>query len=278
MDYLRGWKALQQDPQWIGKVVIGSVILLTGMCIPVVGQIVLIGWLSLALRRAVCGQDAPLPRLEFDVDYLIKLLKSGFKPFLAQILWSLPMFGVVVVTWCCMSGVSFAVFGALSSGGGGGEAIGLVSLLVTLVGYLVMFVGMFFGGMLLQIGVTRAEIADDLGPALQFKETVNMTKMLFKELFIGSLVLGMVGFVGMLIAAFTLYLGLLPVVMILMTITTFYRAELYRVYLEKGGQPIPVGTLAIEGGDAPLVQAPGQTAAPGPHQGGGGWGPPPVQF
>jgi hypothetical protein len=274
MEYLRGWRALRQDPQWMGKVGIGSLLTLS---IPVVGQMVLMGWNSVALRRAISGQDSPLPRLEFDFDYLTKLLGVGFKPFLAQMLWSMPIVGVLFVGYCCMAG---AVMGAAAAGS---DAGGILGLLLSLASGLVMIGGMFLMGMVLQVGVLRAEVADDIGESLKLKEVLGMTRLLFTELLVGSFVLGLLTMVGGMFAGFTLYLALFPVLVVLGVINTYYRAELYRVYLEKGGEPLPVGPLTVERGDAALVQAPG--AAPGQAQSqsqsqpqGGGWGPPPAQF
>ena len=76
MEYLRGWRAMRQDPQWTNKVLIASVLALSAMCIPVFGQLVLTGWAALMLRRAVSGQDSPLPRMDFDFDYFMKLLNG----------------------------------------------------------------------------------------------------------------------------------------------------------------------------------------------------------
>ena len=102
MEYLRGWRAMRQDPEWLKKIGVGALVTLSGMCIPIVGQIVLVGWTSLILRRAVSGVDAPLPRLDLDFDYLSKLLNVGFKGFLARLLWSLPVVVLVMGSFCCI--------------------------------------------------------------------------------------------------------------------------------------------------------------------------------
>ncbi len=255
MQYLRGWTAFRNDPQGTPKLLWAS---LSGMCIPIVGQLILRGWTSLMLRRAVSGQDAPLPRMEFDIDYLMKLLPLGFKPFLAQVLWSIPFVAILMGSYCCMYlGLIGIIGGAAAGAEAGGEAgagIGLVlGAALMIAGFVFVIVLVTVASMVMQIAVMRAELTDDLNAALRFGDVMNMTKMLKKELFISMLVLQLLGFGLVFVTIFTLYLGLFPGVVMLQIIVTYMRAELYRVYLEKGGQPLPIGPLAVEGGDPPTV-------------------------
>src|SRR5690606_17782082 len=120
----------------------------------------------------------------------------------------------------------------------------------------------------MQIAVLRAELADDVNAAMRFKEVMSMTRMLLKELIVGYFVMTAVGMVGGLFGLITLYIGLFPAIIVLNVIGTYYHAELYKAYLEKGGQPLPVGPLDVEGGDMaqPVPQHPG------------GYQPPPPQF
>jgi len=261
MQYLRGWTALRNDPDWTGKVGWGCLLLLSGMCIPVLGQLVLRGWLAIALRRAVSGQDAPLPRLEWDTDYLGKLIGPGFKGLIAQMLWSAPIVAVVFGCYFCMGAGWMGVIGAAGVGGAAGEEAGALvggglALILYVLVLVLMFAVLMFSSMLLTVAVTRAEIADDLNAAMRFGEVMQMTKMLAKELIIGMFVMSMVNFLVVFFGIITLYLGLFPGIVIFSVIATYYRAELYRVYLEKGGQPLPVGPLGVEGSDPPRVGQP----------------------
>ncbi|MCA9857284.1 MAG: DUF4013 domain-containing protein [Dehalococcoidia bacterium] len=258
MQYLRGWTALKNDPAWMGKVGWATLILLTSMCIPVVGQIALLGWNTLMLRRAISGQDSPLPRMEFDIDYLTKLLNVGFKGFLASLLWSLPFIAAFMAGYCCMYAGIFGIVGGAGLGAeAGGDAGGVVGLVVGVLfmclAFLVMFTLIVVANMVMQVAVMRAEITDDVNAALRFKEVMDMTKLIAKELFIGLIVMQLIGMLVGFVGIFTLYVLLFPGVIVMQVIMTYWRAELYRVYLEKGGQPLPIGPLAVPGGDPPMV-------------------------
>ena len=266
MHYLRGWAALQNDPKWMSKVGWASLLFMTAMCIPIVGQLVVIGWNALMLRRAVSGQDSPLPRMEFDFDYLGKLLGTGFKGYLAQLLWSLPMVAVMMVGLCCIyAGMAFAGVGVVAGAEAGGEAgagVGAVlGLLLMVAMFVFLFVVMLVFSMVVQVAVMRAEITDDLNAAMRFGEVIAMTKLLGKELLIGLFVVQAMGMGFFIIGLASLYILLAPSLVIFQIIVTYFRAELYRVYLEKGGEPLPIGPLAVEGGDAPTIgQQPYSTA------------------
>lgn len=272
MRYLRGWEAFRADPEFTSKLTTGSVLMLL-MFVPVLGilaSIALIGWNAVALRRAVSGQDTPLPRLDFDTTYLGKLLETGFKGFIAQMLYSLIFVGFYFAFICCLYAGVFGVMGGVaagaSAGGEAGAGIGAVlSLLILGAVCFLFFVLMMVGAAVLQIGVMRAEITDDLSPALQVGETLKMTKMLAKELFVCGIVIYIMQMGMSFVIMFTLFLGMFPCAVIMQVVVTYMRAELYRVYLEKGGEPLPVGPLVVEGGDLPLV-GPENARTPPPRQ------------
>ena len=261
MEYLRGWRALRNDPEWIGKLTVASVIVLSGMCIPVVGQIVLIGWTSLMLRRAVSGQDSPLPRLDFDFDYLIKLINVGFKGFLSRLLWVMPLMVYVFASMCCMyiaaiAASASAVAGAASGSEVGAGVGGLGGICAMLAFCIIYPVGLFGLQMPMHVAMLRAELTDDINAGMRFREVMHMTKLMWKEIATGMLVLALLGMVAGLVGVFTLYLGLFPAIVVMNIISTYWHAELYKAYLQKGGEPLPVGPLTIEGGDVPNVGAP----------------------
>ena len=266
MEYLRGWRALTSDPQWMSKVLSASLIFLSAMCIPVLGQIVIIGWTSLMLRRAVSGQDTPLPRMELDFEYLKSLLYVGFKGFLGRMIWTMPLMLFSFMAVCCiygagiLAGVTFAA--GASSGSEAGAGLGGLGGLCMMVGamFILPVIGMLLQ-MPMHIGIMRAEITDDVNQAMRFKDVLGTTKLLFKELFFGQIVMQLIAMVAVMFGLATLYLGLFPAMVVLMVIQTYWHAELYKRYLELGGEPLPVGPLSVEGEQPP--QTPAQP----------GWGP-----
>lgn len=266
MEYLRGWRAIKSDPEGFRKVGMGALMVLCGMFIPVAGplllQMVLLGWASLMLRRAVSGQDAPLPRLEFDIDYLKLLIEDGFKAFLVRLIWSLPMTAIIMASMCCMYA---AMFGMMATAGVGAQAGGEVGAGIGGLAGMCMMLGFWFAlvvllqvvQMPLHMALIRVELTGDLNQGMRFKEVLDMTKMVFKELFFGQLVMGFIGFGCVLTGELMCFVGLFPAVIVMHVLMTFWHAEVYKVYLSKGGEPLPVGPLAV-GTD--VAQGPGAPA------------------
>lgn len=258
---------MRQDPEWMGKVGIGSLVMLSAMCIPVFGQLVLLGWTTLMARRAVSGQDTPLPRLDFDFDYFGKLLPVGFKTFLARLLWSLPLMALIMGSVCCMYAAAGVLVAVASSSGDDGGAVAGVGMVCLAVGFLFVYPVVVIGfSMPMRVAVMRAELTGDINAAMRIKEVIDTTKLLFKELFIGSFVMGLIGMVAVTFGLVTLYIGLFPAIVVMQIINAYWQAELYRVYLEKGGQPLAIGPLDVPGPND------SQASQPYPPQ------PPPSQF
>lgn len=273
MEYLRGWRVMRQDPDWMGKVGSACLLMLSGMCVPLLGQLAVRGWTGLMLRRAVSGQDSPLPPLPLEFDYLGKLLNVGIKPWLVNLIWSLPLVALIFGSVCCVYAAMFGAMGAIGAGGAaGGEVgagIGGVFGLCLMLGFCIVYpIAMIAIMMPMQIAIMRAEITDDINYGMRFKEVIDMTKLVFKELFVGQLVMMLIGMIAGFASVFTLYLLLFPSVVVMMVIQSYWHAEIYRVYLEKGGQPLPIGPLEVhvDRPNVPPAQHPGQP---------GQWGTPP---
>lgn len=244
MEYLRGFRKLREDPEWLSKLGVGSLLLLSAMVVPFLGQVTIAGWTALILRRAVAGQDDRLPTLDFQFDYLGKLFGTGFKGFVAAFVWGLPaglLIGVGVVG--LYLGMMFGAIAASSSGEGG-------AMLAVLCVFAVALPTLMIVGTLLalpaQMALIRAEIADDLNQGLQFGPVLEMTRKVFRELLIGALILGVVQTVLVFGSLLLCYLPLLPSMVAMQVARAHVGAQLYQLYLERGGQALPMGPLDVD--------------------------------
>jgi uncharacterized protein DUF4013 len=236
MEYLRGWRVWTRDPDRWSKLGVATLLLFSTAFVPVLGQLVLGGWLALALRRAVFGKDE-LPRLDLKFDYLGKLVGLGLRPFLAQLLWSLP-----AIVLCS----ALACFGAMV------PAFVRVSdnpdwmPIAILVGVGLIFVLLVPIVILAQVAVLRASLMDELGPAVEMRGVFRMTRILLKELVVGHLILIPAAFVLALLGLVACYFGIFPVAVITNLVFTYWYAELYAAYLKKEGEPLAIGAVDVE--------------------------------
>jgi hypothetical protein len=134
------------------------------------------------------------------------------------------------------------------------------------VGWLVFIALIIAMNFVMMIVSLRVNLTDDLASSFKIGEVLKMTRMLLWELVAGSFVMYFIWLGITFVSAFTLFLLLPPGAVAMMIIMTYWHAELYRRYLEKGGEPLPIGPLAVEGGDLPVVGGQGPSAWTPPAQ------------
>jgi len=272
MRYFRGFGVFFKDPEWGSKLLVGSLVVLSAMIIPVVGQVALLGWAALVTRRAIQDHgEGPLPRLDFDFGWLGKLVGIGFKPFLVNFLWRLPAmfltFGLVFCMYFSM--IAAAISGAESARHGGSHAGGAAA------GGVMVFIGIAFIVLIpilialqipAQAAMLRVEATDDLNAGMKFKEVLAMTKLVFKELLIGNFLIALVSIPLALVGMLLCYVGIFPVVVLLVVVQAHFMAQVYERYLEKGGEPLTIPP------DPELVAPPAPPpASPPPATAASGW-------
>ena len=232
MDYFRGFRVLRNDPDWTNKILVGSVLMMSAMVVPIVGQVVLTGWQALIIRRALRG-DETLPRLDFDFDYLGKLFGTGFKGFIARFVWAMPITIIAVILFAC----SYAAFGVLVAQRGS-DAPWLGCCLAST--YLIIVPLIMVAQLPAAVAGLRAELADDLNAGLKFREVLDFTKGMWRELVKGGLLLGLVSIplsmVGMLVCC----VGIFVVQVFLTVAWGHFLAQVYAEWVARGGEAVPL--------------------------------------
>lgn len=236
MDYLRGFKVFRDDPEWTQKLLVGSVLIASSMIIPILGQVVVIGWASLAMRRAVRG-DMSLPRLEFDMDYLGKLLGVGFKGFIASFVWQLPIVLLAIALMICMYAAIFAAaFGAAS----GGEEVSALIGCCACGGMLTIFPLAILGALPAMVAGMRAELTDKIEAGLAFKPVLDFTKAMFGDLFKGALIIWLASIPITIVGLLTCYVGLFPGIVLLAFVKVHFLAQVYEKWVAQGGEALVI--------------------------------------
>lgn len=245
METLRGFRLFRQDPEWLSKMLVMTVLLF----IPTVGQIVVIGWGALFLRGIVRGRpEGWTPPLRFDFDYLVKLADPGFKGWLVQIAWSFPIIFIVMITFGCggalTSILAAGAAGAADHSGGGAGAAGLVTCFIPVL-YLIMIPIILAAQIPAMFAAMRAELTNELKDGFQFGEVMKMTKLMFREAMMGLLILTAVSFPLVILGELALCVGLFVVIWVLFIVRTHWQAQLYQLYLQKGGTPLNIASDEI---------------------------------
>lgn len=252
MEWGRAYGFFRDDPEWKGKVLMASLAMLTAMFIPVIGQLIVGGWLAILFRRIVAGDDKTLPPIGFD--NIGELLSAGFKPFLVQTLWMLPLmlFGVIAY----VSAIAVALMGAgaasaaqragESSAASAGFGVGMfVCLGVVYLGFLVLS---FVLGIFAYAATTRTEVSDDMQQGMKFKEVIAFAKLSWGDILKVQLLTAVINYFIVMIGMLLFCVGMFPAVVITMLAGAHLRAQVYKKHLEKGGVAVP---LKAEPGTTP---------------------------
>jgi hypothetical protein len=210
----------------------GSALLLSTSVVPVVGQIVVLGY------QAEIAEDLVRdPELEdysdFDFNRFVQYLTRGLWPFVVVFVIGLAVLGLMGVA--AAAGVAVAV---LTEQWVFGVLVGLVLLLpLTILGTMVQW------PMLLHVQLSR-----ELRPGEAVRFTASYIRKVGGQLFLSLVAHLLISSVLTVAGLLVLCIGVYPVTMILLMAQEHYMIQLYRLYLDEGGEPIggAVEMLEIE--------------------------------
>lgn len=232
--------ALFGQPGWVRTLLMGTACML----VPVAGQIVIQGYGARILKHVALEQDGPLPPFEGFADHL----RQGMLPFLAALIWSLPItllsYGAAIAAVAAGAGIMFAVLALLQTSGVDPETTGVVAIgSGAVLGTLVLAAGLAVTVMLARLWLAadtlveitgRIEHAWRPGPIRSYLKVLGREgKLVFPRMILGNLVV---------VACGTLLCGLGVVFapFVMLHASAHIQGQLYRLYLERGGEPLHV--------------------------------------
>lgn len=249
VDVKRAFMCLFHQKGWAMTTLLGSLF----MFIPVVGPIAFAGYSVRLLKHMVTtGDDRNLPHLDGFGD----LMGLGMMPFLLSMLWSFPLVFLVyayigIAALVVLAG-SVGAGAALSAMGMDADASALVALAVAVVlgsaATILMFVLMFLVSYPLQAMNTFVDLTGKIEYGWNVKLVKTYLRTLrpeYRRAFFGLMLGNFVMFcIAMAFSILTLGIGYLPVLMLMMVCMAFasshVQAQLYRIYLARGGEPLPL--------------------------------------
>lgn len=184
MDFGKAFSFVFDDEEWLKKIGVGGLIIL----IPIVGQLVLLGWMVEIVRRVVNGDPEPLPDWSDFGGYLGK----GFKAFVIGFVYSLPL----VLLNICIS-----IPSAMATSGGIDEDVMITVVSVTSIcfGCLSILYGLFVS-VVLPGAIGKFAVTDELGAAFKFGDVIRMVRGnlgAYGLVFLGSLLMGIIAPLGL---------------------------------------------------------------------------------
>jgi hypothetical protein len=238
MNYMRAYRFVFDSPKWMTN------LLAVIICpfVPVVGEMVLFGYAFDIIESLHRRKDSNAP--DFDTNRLSDYLMGGLWPWVARFVASLPLGFVLGALYLCF------ILGIVVASEK--QQLIVVFFMIPLFLLVVLALALVVNVVLTPITL-RAGLTQDFGQAFSMAFIKDFTKRVWREtvlammfLFASSLVLSLVGIM-------LCFVGVLPAAGLVMLAQFHLWHQLYELYLERGGTPIPLKADSAPEGDLPLV-------------------------
>jgi hypothetical protein len=245
IEYFAAFNYFFEHPEWGNSLLMGSVCML----IPILNAIVLAGYRYEIVEMKLRFPDQLYPK--FDFARLSQYITRGIWAFLIDMIVQMVLVvPILIVFYGSMIGIVIAV--------ANNERLGLIvaAIVVPLVMLFLMTVSLLLSTAMVPLYL-RAGLARDFGQAFNFRwikdflAKVGVQALLFTLfLMVTGAILGIVGYAAC-------FIGLFPVIFLLAgPVVGHAHYQLYRLYLARGGEPIPLKPLLSEPAFAPALGPP----------------------
>jgi hypothetical protein len=232
-----------KSPKWMMNLLLGAVCVL----IPILGQMVVLGWLITGFWARQDERFETFP--DFDFSHFGKYLERGLWPFLVAFVASMAVSIVMVpVIWVLM--IPTMLIGSLSSGGHGTNAagcFGVLAIILMVLVWAIVLVGLMLVLVPLKI---RASLTQDFAKSFDFGFVKRFVALTWKEIVLSSLFVLAVSIVAGCLGMIVFCVGVYFAIVLTYFSWTHLHKQLYTLYLSRGGEPVPMSPKLS---DAPLA-------------------------
>jgi len=245
MNYIASVTDFFKSPKWMMNLLLGGVCVL----IPLIGPVVVLGWLITGFWARSEENFETFP--EFDFSDFGKYLERGLWPFLVTLVVSIASTIVLVpLTWAIMIPAMLA--GGMASGNepNAGTCIGafgmfLAMLVVALVVVVLMMV-------LVPLKI-RASLTQDFVRSFDVAFVKRFLALTWKEIVLSSLFVMFASIVLVCLGMVVFCVGMYFASVVIYFCWTHLHKQLYQLYLNRGGEPVPLSPKLNPASLAPPV-------------------------
>jgi len=238
IEYMRAYHYVFENPNWTMNIMWGFLCLISTMVIPVVGQLVLLGYQFEVIEALLISQGARYP--DFNANRFADYLGRSIWPFLVALVLLIPM---VVILYAGMACVGLLVMAGAAIGG---DDLGPVLAVVFGLFGFTLLLAMWIAAMgLLTPLVLRAGLMQDFAAAFDFGWVMDFLKKTWLEIVLVSLFLMATAFALSLVGFLALCIGVFAAQALVMMAQSHLLYQLYVLYLSRGGTPVPLKVAAV---------------------------------
>lgn len=228
MQYMRSYSYIFENPNWMMNVLWGFLCML----IPLVGPLVYLGYMYEIIEMLLFTAGARYP--DFDVNRFGDYLMRGLWPFLVQMVVGMVMAVIIVPVMF----IGMAIIGALADGAGdaGGALMGL-GLLLLFALYVVAIIGV---NLVMLPMLLRAGLTQEFAEAFKFGWVKDFIRRMWLEMTLVALFVMATSIPLMILGYLALCVGIYASMAVLVLASGHLNYQLYSIYLNRGGEPIPL--------------------------------------
>lgn len=239
MNYIDSVSDFFKSPKWMMNLLLG------GLCalIPIVGPIVLLGWLITGFWARQDQSFETFPA--FDFSHFGKYLERGLWPFLVSLVVGLLM---VPLVWVVMIPAMFV--GGISAGHN--RDLGCLGAFVLIL--MILFILLLVFGMMMLLAPLklRAALTQDFGKAFDLGFVKRFVALTWKEIMLSNLFVMFASILFACVGLIVFCIGVYFASALTYFCWTHLYKQLYLLYLSRGGEPIPLSPKLT---DAPVSMA-----------------------
>jgi hypothetical protein len=233
MRYLDSYGFAFRSPDASSNILLVTVVQL----IPIVGAMVVYGYQFEIIDALLRQPEATYPK--FDVNRFMDYLKRGVWPFLVYVILNAIMAPLIVAFQMVIAFGGAALAQAGQSGANNGADIAPIVLIllggVFFLGLMVLSLAMMFIMTPLMLG---AGLSQDIGESFRIKWIKSFIAKVWKEELLTLLFLMVTGTIVALVGFAFCCIGVYPAIAVVMLAQAHLNFQLYKLYLDRGGEPI----------------------------------------
>jgi hypothetical protein len=232
VDYPASISDFFKSPKWMMNLLLGGVCVL----IPIVGQMVVLGWLITGFWARQDETFETFP--EFDFSHFGKYLERGLWPFLVTLVVSMA-FSIVMVPMAWVLMIPAMLVGGFSSGHGAnpGSCLGVFAVILMMLVWGVMIAVLILVLVPLKIRASRTQ---DFAKSFDLGFVKRFLALTWKEAVISSLFVMVTGILFVCLGMIVFCVGVYFATVLIYFSWTHLHKQLYALYLSRGGEPVPL--------------------------------------
>lgn len=242
MEYMRAIQYVFESPKWMMNLLWGSLCILSTSVIPIVGQLLWIGYQFEVVEDLVRNPQRQ-GYTDFDLNRFKEYLMRGVWVFLVSLVL---MVVIMPLTLGFFFGGAAVMAGVLSAAQGDDAAAMIGVIVMMALGFVLLIMLSIVLNVLMTPVMIRAGLTQDFRDSFDFAWIKDFVRQMWVETIFAGLFLMAVGMCAMLIGMLACVVGVYPAMCAVSLAQGHLYLQLYQMYLGRGGQPITLKPLDVK--------------------------------